>query len=397
LTPWLAEGLVRLGASAPFGQAARLLAHFTGTAISEATARRLTERAGAAWVQLELAEVACLEADPLGTAETAPRGPTLQQVSVDGVFAPLVGGEWREVKLLAVGTVTHDHAAPPQTTDLSYFARLADHAAFGRQALAELHRRGTATAGTVVAVADGADWIQGFYDLHCPAAVRILDFPHALSHVAQAAQATFGPGTAATSEWVARQAHELKHGDPDRVLAALDALPLAQAAQPAEAPRLRDETRAYLAARRAQIAYADFLAAGYPIGSGCAESAAKAVVQARLCGAGMRWAPAHVDPMLGLRAVGASDRWDAAWPQIVRQFRQRARLDSSARRQARQPLAPPPPAVAATVAPAAPPPPHREDAPPKRIVNGRPTADHPWKRPGPAAPSRRAAPTLPKL
>ena len=26
---------------------------------------------------------------------------------------------------------------------------------------------------------DGAEWLQGFIDYHCPQAVLILDFPHA--------------------------------------------------------------------------------------------------------------------------------------------------------------------------------------------------------------------------
>jgi hypothetical protein len=66
---------------------------------------------------------------------------------------------------------------------------LADAATFGRMALVETHRRGTETARTVCAVSNGAAWIQGFVDLHRPDAVRILDFPHALSYVAQAGQA----------------------------------------------------------------------------------------------------------------------------------------------------------------------------------------------------------------
>ncbi len=202
LTPWLVAGLVRLGASAPFAEAAGILAHFTGTTVSEATARRATEAAGAAWVQLELTEVMRLEADPVGTA-TAAVGSLVQQLSVDGVLVPLVGGAWAEVKTLAIGVVGRDQAGAVQTTDLAYFARLADAEGFSREALGELHRRGTTTAGVVVAVADGAPWIQRFLDLHCPAAIRILDFPHAVGYLAQAAQAAFGPGTAATSAWLA--------------------------------------------------------------------------------------------------------------------------------------------------------------------------------------------------
>lgn len=377
MTPWLVAGLVRLGTSAPFAEAAGLLAHFTGTTVSEASARRVTEAAGTAWVQLELAAVARLEADPVGTARDAPPGPPVQQLSVDGVLVPLVGGAWAEVKTLAIGTVGRNRDGAVQTTDLSYFARLADAETFGRAALGELTRRGTATAGVVVAVADGAPWIQGFTDLHCPGAVRIVDFPHAVGYLARAAQEAFGPGTAATSAWVAIQAHELKRGDPDQVLAALDALP----GDPASTAR--DDAVRYLTDRRPQIAYAAFVADGFPIGSGCIESANKHVVQRRLKGAGMHWARDHVNPMLGLRTVVANDRWATAWPQIATHLRVQVRLTSAAQRRRRRAGVPPAaqPSVAAALptavlAPAAPSPPPR----PKRFLNGRPTADHPWKR-----------------
>jgi hypothetical protein len=391
LTPWLAEGVVLLGATQPFAPACRTLAHFTGTTVGEATARRLTERTGSAWVQLDLAETARLEADP--TTE-APPGAPVQQLSVDGVFVPLVGGEWREVKVLAVGSVVPDGDGAVTTTDLSYLARLADHTRFGREALAELHRRGTLGAPTVVAVQDGADWIQRFLDLHVPAAVRVLDFAHAAGYLGQAAQAAFGAGTREASAWLEQWLHDLKHGDPDHVLAALATLPVSTA---------REEAIRYLTARRDQIAYATFRAAGYPIGSGCVESAAKLLVQARLCGAGMHWAERHVDPLLGLRAVLDPGRWDAAWTRITRSLRQQARQDAATRRTLRRTdttapaLAPPsgalPPALPEAVLRLR----QEERERPKRIVNGRPTADHPYKR---ALRSRQPPPpstSLPKL
>jgi hypothetical protein len=243
LTPWLVEGLVRAGTTTPFGEACRTLAHFTGTRVAEATARRLTEAAGAAWGQLEWAATTRLETDPGADAVPPPTG-AIQQVSVDGVFAPIVGGEFREVKLVTIGAVVGAAGAEIHTTNLSYFARMTDHDTFGRQALGELHRRGTFDVATVVAVADGAAWIQGFVDRHRPDAVRVLDFAHALGYLARAAQAATGAGTAATSEWLATWAHKLRHGDPDQVLAAIAAVPAGEA---------RDEATHYLGERRAQI------------------------------------------------------------------------------------------------------------------------------------------------
>jgi len=49
-----------------------------------------------------------------------------------------------------------------RTTQVSYFARLADAPTFGDQASAEIRQRGIERAKAVCAVQDGADWLQGF-------------------------------------------------------------------------------------------------------------------------------------------------------------------------------------------------------------------------------------------
>jgi hypothetical protein len=322
----------------------------------------------------------------------------VQQLSADGAMVPLVGGEWAEAKSLAVGEVEAarrtDGEPVARAVGVSYFARLTDCDTFGRLALPELHRRGTATAGIVAAVLDGGVWLQAFVDLHRPDAVRILDFPHAVEALTAAVQATLGVGAVAAAAWLARHAHELKTGDPDRVLAALAALPVHDAADPAAAAKQRDESLAYLSARRAQIAYARFRALGLPIGSGMVESANKLVVEERLKGPGMHWARPNVDPMLALRCAAANDRWHEVWPRIARRLRRapdpcptRARRRSpglsaaQARRPARRPRPPRPRA--------APMPADR----PKTIVGGRPTAHHAWKKAAALAVARKAGAT----
>ncbi|HKE99870.1 MAG TPA: ISKra4 family transposase, partial [Actinomycetes bacterium] len=151
---------MRLGTWLPsFAQAARALAYFTGVEVSEPTARRRTEAAGAAAVALHDAEVDRLERE----RPTPPAGPPVQQLSADGAMVPLVGGEWAEVKTAAVGVVAAargaDGVPAVRTRAVSYVARLADCDAFGRAALPELHRRGTETAGALVAVTDGGEWL----------------------------------------------------------------------------------------------------------------------------------------------------------------------------------------------------------------------------------------------
>jgi hypothetical protein len=371
LSPYLHESVVRLGPWLPFEQVPDGLAHFTQATVSVDTARRLTEAAGAALVAWETAEVTRLEAEGL----PGPPGPAVQQVSVDGAMVPLVHGEWTEVKTLAIGTLERGADAAPRVTAVSYFSRLAEAATFCRLGRLECYRRGTATAGTVCGICDGAEWCQHCLDWYCPGAVRILDFPHAAEHLSTAAQAAFGAGTAALSEWLGPQLHALKHDAPATVLAAVRALPVTAAAAAPGAAATRDEVLAYFEKRQAQIRYAEFQAAGYPIGSGLVESANKLVVEARLKGSGMHWARANVNPMVALRAAACSDRWAAAWTALGAQIRQQV----AERRRARRIRPPAPPA-----APAPPPkrrPTRRECAAVARLPLGR----APRGRPQPSA------------
>ena len=361
-------GLVRLGTWLPFARAAEELAYFRRVRVSGSTARRQTEAAGAAYVAVQTAAADALAG---AAAPPAPPGPACQFLSADGAMVPLVGGEWAEVKTLALGLVPPpDGAGAARATDLSYFSRLTDHATFARLATVESHRRGVPTAGTVVAVTDGSAWLQGLIDYHRPDAVRVLDFPHAVEHLAAAAQATFGVGDDRAAAWVAAQAHTLKHGDPMPVLLALLDLPTRAAAGPRAAADARRATLRYLAARWDAIQYAQFQAAGYPIGDGAIESANKLVVEARLKGSGMRWARPNVNPLVALRTVACNGRWPEAWAQLRAQGLAQVTRRRRQRRLARQ-------------------------APPTPHATG-PGGPHP-PTPVPASPVRRPANAVPQL
>jgi len=222
LTPRLPRGSgVRLRSWMPFAHAARELGWLTRAGVSRPVAERPTEAAGAASVAEQTAAVEQLEQRP----PPEPTGPAVQQISVAGAMISLVGKQWVEVKTLAIGTVGQEANGEVRARELSSFSRRTDHAALRRLALVALHRRGVGTAGVVVAVMDRADWLQGFIDLHRRDAVRVLDFPHAVEYLARASHEAHGPGTAATSEWIGRQAHALQHDGPDPILAVLRALP----------------------------------------------------------------------------------------------------------------------------------------------------------------------------
>jgi len=167
----------------PFEKAVETFEDLLGIQVSKSLSERYTEEAGAAYVGLQAAEVERLERE----MPPAPKGADKLQVSADGAMVPLVHGQWVEVRTVVIGEVQPKVEERGEevvhTRNLSYFSRRVSAEEFTRLALVEVHRRGLENATGVGAVMDGADWLQGFVDYHCPEAVRILDFPHAGEHI----------------------------------------------------------------------------------------------------------------------------------------------------------------------------------------------------------------------
>lgn len=204
-----------------------------------------------------------------------------------------------------------------------------------------------------------------------------------MSYLSTIAQAAYGAGTLRAATWLERQQQTLRQHSPEHVLAAVRDILAQGTAQGLDAAR-RDiiaGSLAYRDKRVEQMRYAQFRAAGYPIGSGIVESAHQTEVHARLKGAGMFWARAQVNPMLSVRGIDGNDRWAEAWPALTAQLRAQRANQARQRRLARQP---PVPAVSAAPAPAptasiVPPRPPSAVPRPRPARPRRPAADHPWR------------------
>ncbi len=303
LTPRGEETLVRLSTWMPFEPARELLQDLMGVRVSKATARRVTLATGEAALAVCEAEVERLKQE----VPQAPDGADKQAMSGDGAMVHLVGGEWAEVKTVALGEVTRKKRGEVCTQHLSYFSRLSDAASFEEAALVETHRRGLERATEVCAVQDGAEWLQGLVDYHRADAVRILDFAHAAEYINEIGQVVRTAGGRLPATWLEGVLHRLKHQGPQRVLTHLTWL---AARYPSSVVQ---ENLTYLQKREAHMQYPTYQAAGWPIGSGSVESANKLVVEARLKGAGMRWGRQNVNPMLVLRNAVCNRRWHETW------------------------------------------------------------------------------------
>jgi len=299
--------LVRLATWMPYESARELLQDLVGIQVSKATARRATLQTGEAALAVAEAEVERLKQE----VPQAPAGAEKQAMSGDGAMVHLVGGEWAEVKTLAIGEVTRNQRGEVCTQHLSYCSRLCDATSFEEATLLETHRRGLERATEVGAVQDGAEWLQGLVDYHRADAVRILDFAHAAEYINEIGQAVQAAGGRLPARWLEGVLHRLKHQGPARVLTHLACL---AARYPS---LLLQEKLTYLQKREAHMQYPTYQAAGWPIGSGSVESANKLVVEARLKGAGMRWRRQNVNPMLVLRNAVCNREWKQSWATAV--------------------------------------------------------------------------------
>ena len=309
LLPHAHQSLVRLCAWMPFERAASELQAMLGVQVSDSTVRRQALAVGATWeqIQTEQAQPTGSKHFPLPHEDPAER----MLMSSDGGLVPLRGGVWAEVKTLVIGEVIcpKDGQSTVRSQAHTYFSRLVDAATFADLASVEVSRRGVERAKEVAAVQDGADWLQSFVDGHRHDAVRILDFAHAAGYLGQIAEQAQLGGRHLPKGWLTILLHQLKHHGPKRVLLHLERLE-----QRWGLSSISDALR-YFRKREPQMQYPQFQADGWPIGSGSVESGNKVVMQARLKGAGMRWRPSNVNPMLALRTMVYNERWSEGWQQ----------------------------------------------------------------------------------
>jgi hypothetical protein len=172
LLPHAQETLVSLSSELPFGRVVKHLKKTLGIVVPVSTVRRQTLSGGQ-----RMLDVHNEQAQPLADCPEEKACERLA-MSSDGSMVPLVGGVWGEVKVVAIGEVHRRKQKDEEeivTTQLTYFARMAEAATFADQASGEIRRRGIERAKEVCAIQDGAEWIQGFVQGHRHDALRILD------------------------------------------------------------------------------------------------------------------------------------------------------------------------------------------------------------------------------
>ena len=174
----------------------------------------------------------------------------------------------------------------------------------------------------VVCVMDGERALWKTLKRYVEKVVCILDLFHVMERLWQAAHCFHPEGRVEAKVFVTERLQSILEGRVGYVVGGLKQMATKHGLRGSKSRRLF-EVIGYLERNRRFMHYDEYLAAGYPIGSGVAEGACRHLVKDRMELTGMRWRTKGAQAMLGLRAVYLNDDWDAFQRHRIKQERRR--------------------------------------------------------------------------
>jgi len=309
-SPQMAYKMVWLSGLLPYEQCAAVFAEISERLIPASSIWRQTQRHGE---RLH----ACVQQQQAQVSVTRVVLPAVQYdhdqrkgLSLDGGMVNIRGEGWRELKVGAVFDVETRLERNPQTQQLEtmahgvgvhYTAVLGSKDAFtpALWALAVAHQVPTAKERAVIG--DGAAWVWQVAEEVCPAGRPIVDWFHAVQHLAEAATALYPDENdlSKRQRWLSICKDHLYGGRIHKITTALR-------------QRERLDLATYFENHQRRMQYLEFREEGFPIGSGVIESGVKQFKQ-RLTGAGMRWNATNAHRMLVIRAAVLGNDFHALW------------------------------------------------------------------------------------
>ena len=174
---------------------------------------------------------------------------------------------------------------------------------------AACHDRDPHRRKTLICLMDGERALWEVAGEWLPRAVGILDLFHVLERLWLAAYCFHSERSPQAAEFVAHRLRMLLEGKVGYVIGGLRRLGDQQALTGAQRKTL-NAVITYYENNRPNMRYDEYLAAGYPIGSGVAEGACRHLVKDRLERTGMRWTVPGAQAILHLRAIHINGSWD---------------------------------------------------------------------------------------
>jgi len=174
----------------------------------------------------------------------------------------------------------------------------------------EIEQRDPHEQRTVVAVMDGEAKLRDLQESKIRRAIGILDIWHVTEYLWELAHCFYRDGSDDAKAFVETYLRKLLEGKVNRVIGGIRQMATKRALPKPKWEKVED-CLTYFAARADYMRYDEYLAAGYPIGSGVVEGACRHLVKDRMEQAGMRWRIAGAQAILSLRALYVNDEWEA--------------------------------------------------------------------------------------
>jgi len=189
----------------------------------------------------------------------------------------------------------------------------------------EVLRRNPDGKKLVIFLSDGERALHERQGEYLPEGVIcILDLFHVLEYLWKAAWCFFDEATQKREahQWVTERLRRLLEGKVGTVIGGMRQMMTKRGLKGTKRKTIRAVT-GYFERNRDRMRYDEYLAAGYPIGSGVVEGTCRHLVKDRMERAGMRWHPDGAQAMLDLRATYLNGEWEAFWSYHVEQEDQR--------------------------------------------------------------------------
>ena len=213
------------------------------------------------------------------------------------------------IRALVPGYAAEASTLPPRPkpTNKQVFGTLGGQKAAFEQLARKVERRSSEQIIHYVALTDGNRGLKNRVRLDLPHFTLIIDIIHVTEYLWEAANTLLGETHSMREVWMQDALRCLLEDDLDKLLNHLNyQLPgLSKRKQTTLKKVIR-----YLRNNRDYMHYQDYLANGYPIGTGVIEGACRHLVKDRFERAGMRWSMVGAQVMLELRAVYLNGDWD---------------------------------------------------------------------------------------
>ena len=157
-----------------------------------------------------------------------------------------------------------------------------------------------------ITMGDGAPWSWNMFRVFFPGAIQILDFYHLAENANKCRKKIFGNDEKPGKIWVKNLLHVAKHQGGEAAIKRL------QNSKHKRKKAIKG-LLVYMTNNRSRMNYPEYLAAGFPIGSGRVESVCKNIVTKRLKSVRHALTPEDAQKIANLRYLWLGLYWEDYW------------------------------------------------------------------------------------